>query len=326
MKRFKNILAIVSFEGDNTTVIDKTIWLAKANDAHLTLLDTISEETGALARLFSTGAQSESEAIDVSDVESEILQARQATIDELADKCRAAGVETRSMIQGGPIFLSTIRKVLADDHDLVLKTASADGDQFFLSDDLHLMRKCPCPVWILSADSGPPVGGAAHTVLAAVDPDPEDVTRDTLAHTVMTLASSLAERTQANLHVVNAWGLAMEPAMRSTRVKMRPSDIDAIIERERLQSAQRLNALVADFPDQTGRRVVAHRKGPAGDVVPAYAAEIGANTLVMGTVGRTGVSGFFIGNSAETILNRVRCSVLTTKPPGFVSPVELGGG
>jgi nucleotide-binding universal stress UspA family protein len=45
--------------------------------------------------------------------------------------------------------------------------------------------------------------------------------------------------------------------------------------------------------------------------------------LVMGTVCRTGLSGFFIGNTAEEVLSAVNSSVLTVKPEGFVSPVTL---
>jgi len=45
--------------------------------------------------------------------------------------------------------------------------------------------------------------------------------------------------------------------------------------------------------------------------------------MIMGTVARTGIPGFFIGNTAESILSQIDCSVLTIKPPGFVSPVNL---
>jgi len=53
------------------------------------------------------------------------------------------------------------------------------------------------------------------------------------------------------------------------------------------------------------------------------AAEHGIDLIVMGTVCRTGVAGFFIGNTAENVLQQVDCSVLTVKPEGFVSPVNL---
>ena len=47
------------------------------------------------------------------------------------------------------------------------------------------------------------------------------------------------------------------------------------------------------------------------------------NLLVMGTVARTGVSGLLIGNTAESVLDHVRCSVIAVKPPGFVTPIQL---
>jgi len=39
-------------------------------------------------------------------------------------------------------------------------------------------------------------------------------------------------------------------------------------------------------------------------------------------VARTGLSGLIMGNTAETILGSVRCSVLAVKPQGFVTPVK----
>jgi len=44
--------------------------------------------------------------------------------------------------------------------------------------------------------------------------------------------------------------------------------------------------------------------------------------LIMGTVARTGISGFIIGNTAENILQKIDCSLLALKPQGLVSPVK----
>jgi nucleotide-binding universal stress UspA family protein len=64
-------------------------------------------------------------------------------------------------------------------------------------------------------------------------------------------------------------------------------------------------------------------KGWARKEVPALATKIEADLVVMGTVGRAGIPGVFMGNTAETILNQLDCSVLAVKPPGFVTPVTL---
>jgi len=58
-------------------------------------------------------------------------------------------------------------------------------------------------------------------------------------------------------------------------------------------------------------------------VIPGIVKSQEIDLLVMGTVCRTGIAGFFIGNTAEMILDEVDCSVLTLKPNGFVSPVEI---
>jgi nucleotide-binding universal stress UspA family protein len=43
----------------------------------------------------------------------------------------------------------------------------------------------------------------------------------------------------------------------------------------------------------------------------------------MGTVGRTGIPGFFIGNTAEEVLQTTTASVLAVKPKDFISPVTV---
>jgi len=47
------------------------------------------------------------------------------------------------------------------------------------------------------------------------------------------------------------------------------------------------------------------------------------DVIVMGTICRSGVEGLLIGNTAETVLDHADCSLMTLKPPGFVSPISL---
>ncbi len=57
------------------------------------------------------------------------------------------------------------------------------------------------------------------------------------------------------------------------------------------------------------------------DLAQRNQAQLTVLGVVMGTVARTGVAGLLVGNTAERLLDEVRCSVITLKPPGFVSPV-----
>jgi nucleotide-binding universal stress UspA family protein len=40
-------------------------------------------------------------------------------------------------------------------------------------------------------------------------------------------------------------------------------------------------------------------------------------------VARTGIPGLIIGNTAESVLSKIDCSVLAVKPPNFITPVTL---
>jgi nucleotide-binding universal stress UspA family protein len=62
--------------------------------------------------------------------------------------------------------------------------------------------------------------------------------------------------------------------------------------------------------------------GAPSVVLPRLVNQFDIGLIVMGTVGRTGLRGLIMGNTAETILRSVRCSVLAVKPEGFVTPVK----
>ncbi len=64
-------------------------------------------------------------------------------------------------------------------------------------------------------------------------------------------------------------------------------------------------------------------EGEPSDSIPELVATKSIDLLVMGTVCRTGIPGFIIGNTAEEVLSQINCSVLTLKPEGFITPVEL---
>jgi universal stress protein E len=58
------------------------------------------------------------------------------------------------------------------------------------------------------------------------------------------------------------------------------------------------------------------------DVIPKYAQQLDAELVVLGTVGRQGISAALIGNTAEHVIDKLNCDVLAIKPDGFVSPVK----
>ena len=65
------------------------------------------------------------------------------------------------------------------------------------------------------------------------------------------------------------------------------------------------------------------RRGEPEDAIPEFVVSEGIDVLVMGTVARGRIPGMLIGNTAEQVLRKLPCSVLTVEPDGFVSPVRL---
>ncbi len=55
------------------------------------------------------------------------------------------------------------------------------------------------------------------------------------------------------------------------------------------------------------------REGPAPTVILDAAEEFGADLIVMGTHGRTGIKRLLLGSVAELVLRRAHCPVLTVK-------------
>ncbi len=222
------------------------------------------------------------------------------------------------MLVGNP-SLEIIREVIVHKRDLVMMTAEGKGglkERLFGSTSLHLMRKCPCPVWVMK----PTRTKRFPRILAAIDPDPDDKTRDSLDATILQLASSLAVQDKADLHVIHVWSLMYENLMRRhggfTETEIRHFARNTAEKRQKV-----LDELVAKHTDSAA--IVHLMRGEAAAVITEFATTQNIDLLVMGTVCRTGIPGFFIGNTAEQIIDAVNCSVLTVKPEAFVSPVTL---
>ncbi|MBU2113041.1 MAG: universal stress protein, partial [Gammaproteobacteria bacterium] len=63
-------------------------------------------------------------------------------------------------------------------------------------------------------------------------------------------------------------------------------------------------------------------EGMPEDVLPKLATQLDAEIMVIGTIGRTGLSAAIIGNTAEHVIDRLDCDVLAIKPDNFVSPMQ----
>ncbi|NIA67412.1 universal stress protein [Pelagibius litoralis] len=320
MKRFKNILYVADSSGIVLQAFHHAVGLAERNKARLTVILVMERIPAYLTRLTSPTLR-----------EAQVKEL-QATVERLA--AWAAGrVEIESRIIEGTPFLEVIRAVLRNRHDLVIKSVGSDAgavDWLFGSLDMNLLRKCPCPVWLIKANGPLPI----RRVMACVDfSDLDHAGADTaepLNRMVLEMAGSLAFVEQSEFHVVHAWDAIGEALMRGTRAGADEEEVDRYINEVRLEHRHWLCQLLHKAREWIGLETYdavdpkTHvPKGRASDIIPRLAHELRIDVLVMGTVARTGIPGLIIGNTAENVLYRINCSVLAIKPPGFVTPVTL---
>lgn len=308
MRRFKSILVL---HGTDLSVLERAIQLALAHRASVTVVDIARPLEGA-TKLEVPGHGP----IDLQRLVTEQLQDDlKRTIASLKhDKPRI-----RPKVLIGNAAQEVIREVIRGKHDLVIMAAEAKRgmrERLFGSTSLRLMRLCPCPVLVLK----PAQQRHLRNVLAAVDVDPDDATKNALNATLLDLSSSLASLEHGHLHVVHAWTLYGESLLEGP-AGLEPSAVRRIVRQEAMRRRHMAEALASKckLADATLHVL----KGDAADVIPHLVKSLAIDLLVIGTVCRTGVAGFLIGNTAETVLNRVDCSVLAVKPEGFVSPVKL---
>ena len=321
MKRFRNILLTVDEGTDHSATLKRAVTLARNNQALLTICATVDAVPGDMQMAITAVTPAELQDIAVSE--------KRDWLNEVVKSVAADGVSLEVKVLIGRPFVEIIRQVLRNGHDLIIKCAEAAGDlrnMLFGSTDMHLMRKCPCPVWIIN----PTEYHEYRRILAAVDQDPDEAVKDVLNRQILEMSTSLALAEFSEAHVVHAWDVIGENFFRSPRSGFPVSEIDAMMEEEASARRRWLEDLVGSYGNKVDKSAVdilepqLHViKGHAEHVVPAIARELAVDLVVMGTVARTGIDGFFIGNTAEDILTQLDCSVLTIKPPGFVSPITL---
>ena len=89
-----------------------------------------------------------------------------------------------------------------------------------------------------------------------------------------------------------------------------------LLSREAEEQLKRLKVPNDDV--QIKRRL---EKGDPATEITRVAEEIGADLIVMGTHGRTGLTRLLMGSVAEQVVRKATCPVLTVKTP-FPAPVE----
>lgn len=311
MNTFTNILFVADKAKGELAALRKVMELAATNGGKVTVIDVLA--------VFPDKFYIPDADLDLRQLHASVIAERREALAALVKAAGHPAVQTQLLLKEGIDYIEIIREVTGGQYDLVAKASdnnTALTGVLFGTLDMHLLRKCPCPVFVMK-----PRRKIVHSkVLAAVDLDTSDKKRSALDHQIVQLAATLAGMEEGTLDLVHAWCLPYEQKMRQEEKLRNVKTVDLVLKDLRRRLQQRLDALTQDWGALQPRSHLV--KGEAHQVLPKFVREQNIDVVVMGTVGRSGIKGFFIGNTAEKILHALNCSVLAVKPQGFKSPVK----
>lgn len=311
MRHYHNPLYVSHGTADETEGLKQALSLARNNDAPLSVLVVCPEfpdEFPDYRKKYEESLVAQAEASIRSTKEALTLEegAVNISIELVSDKTPSTKI---------------IQHVLQHGHDLLIKEAESrdGGGSGFKAIDMDLLRKSPCAVWL----SRPIAHSRQHIQVAvAIDPESSEAAAEALSKRMLELSRSLADSCSGELHIISCWDYEFESFLRrSVWVEVSDAEIaGAVLDTQREHRAA-LERLI-DTSGISGSHRVHHLRGMAEERIPSFVKDEKIDILVMGTVARTGIPGFIIGNTAENIVQKLSCSLMALKPQGFVSPVK----
>jgi universal stress protein E len=158
-------------------------------------------------------------------------------------------------------------------------------------------------------------------VLAAIDPSHAHAKPANLDKQILRAGAQLVHALHGELHALHALlpPMPVAPAMPDGPL------IDVGLESRQLaEVAQRNLARAVDGFDV--KRSHCHLvEGRPNDVIPRTARRERCSIVAMGVVSRSALKRFFIGNTAESVMDAVTSDVLVVKPADFASRVPRAG-
>lgn len=320
MKRFKNILVVINDEKKHEGTINRAVQLAINNRATLTFA-SVMENIPHELQIYVKSKMSK-------DLHEAVFQEHLSRLEDFLEPIREKGVQASAKVLIGKPFMEIIMEVLRNGRDLVMVPQERGiglSESIFGSTSLHLLRKCPCPVWIIKREQRRNFARILVALDPRIYPDGKyDSSKDELSIKLLEIGSSLAHSEGGEIYIFHAWSVLYENHIRF-QSGLSQEEIEMLFLNTKKEHEKRILELVAKHAPEVDKNCIHMRRGEAGRLIPEIARHDNIELIIMGTVGRAGILGLLIGNTAEMILNNVDCSVLAVKPDGFVSPVKIDG-
>ncbi|MBN2866152.1 MAG: universal stress protein [Thiotrichales bacterium] len=236
------------------------------------------------------------------------------------DMAENAQVDLNIVVRFGKFFYETIQLAHELNVELLIKQTDDikhQGNLMFQSVDWHLLRKSPVPLLLYRENTPLPF----ERIMASLDVDIEAPPYSSSEFNQSLLGWATHFKGSEPIKVVHAWQSEVENLVRHWNTDLTDDELIKLSEQLYLEHKQALSIELTAHGLEPSSAEVFLRKGDPADAVAATVLEQNIDLLVLGTLGRSGVPGLLIGNTAEDLLERVNCSVLAIKPNTFKSPI-----
>lgn len=310
MSRYQNMLVAIDPQQDDQPALRRAVYLNQRIGGKIKAYLPIYDFSYEMTTLLSPDERAS--------MRQGVISQRTEWIREQARAYLEAGVEIEiKVVWHNRPYEAIIQEVLAHGHDLVLKMAHQHDRLeavIFTPTDWHLLRKCPCPVWMVKDQPWPEGGKAVVAVnLASEEPHHDELNQKLIRET--TRLAEMVNHTE--VHLVGAYPIT------PINIAIELPDFDPSVYNDAIRG-QHLVAMKALRQKFAIREEFTHvAKGLPEDVIPDIASQLSAGIVVLGTIGRTGLSAAFLGNTAEQVIDHLRCDLLAIKPDDFNSPITL---
>ncbi|MGO4894417.1 universal stress protein UspE [Flavobacterium sp. W21_SRS_FM6] len=307
---FKKILAVIDSNTEQQKSLSRALEISEKTGASVTAFLNIYDFSYEMTTMLSMDERE---------------NMRQAVVDDrtewLTNVIKEAFSETDHKIDIKVVwhnrpYESIIYEVIEKGYDLIVKGTQQHSlleSVIFTPTDWHIMRKAPVPV-LLVKEHDWPMGGK---IIAALNLGSDIEEHQSLNQQITKHALHFTKLLGSELHLVNAY-----PGT--------PTNI--VIEIPEFDPTQYNQTIRQHHIDAMQNHAQQHHISPAQChideglpeyVIPHCAEQLDAELVVLGTVGRQGISAALIGNTAEHVIDKLNCDVLAIKPEGFVSPIRI---
>ncbi|ACS85656.1 MULTISPECIES: universal stress protein UspE [Musicola] len=312
MAKYQNILVAIDPNQDDQPALRRAAYLVQRIGGRIKAFLPIYDFSYEMTTLLSPDERTE--------MRKGVIEQRKEWIEEQCKYYLEAGIPIDiKVVWHNKPYEALIQEVIAGNHDLLLKMAHQHDRLeavIFTPTDWQLLRKCPCPVWMVKDQPWPENSRA----LVAVNLASEDPYHDPLNIKLVSEAIDLAKQVnQTEVHLVGAYPVT------PINIAIELPDFDPGVYNDAIRGQHLLAMKSLRQKFNLDERFTHVEKGLPEEVIPDLAEHLQAGVVVLGSLGRTGLSAAFIGNTVEHVIDHLKCDLLAIKPDDFVSPVTQQG-